>query len=567
MNQLTEANGSIGSVIRYLLGASRLEKRQFDRLLGWPPDVFAVAGYLLHKSGSYLNSIVDSYWTNAADQTLTSELETAGERWMQTLATGRKAAPAPKLVCERWNLLWAHMNTAVTRIQDDKALVGSLLDLVSAADVACEGVGLPQPHLSEKERKYQFLERAAEALYLSYRLSGSSSLCERVQSAAICVLPKLHTPQIGMTFRSLTHHLALWPKDELRPVWAAEVATDLTNVENDELNLLLVPYPFVIDRGKFSKVKSSTSGRRRLAESFACFSYEPESSIAWLGSEFPKLLAAAQEKVPGKRIDGVVLPELSLRGDSELQMAASEVLKVFPGAWTVGGFHDPNGGDPINTAGMFVRVSDSFSGEASEPDILLGYRQPKHHRWLLESSQIKDYGLDTELHTNYCYWEQTNVTDRRVQFFPFKRSFTLCLLVCEDLARQEPASRLVRAVGPNLVIALLMDSQQLDHRWPARYASVLAEDPGSSVLSLTSLGMIKLHSENKNHDSPVAIGLWRDSWQPTRPKEIRLEAGAKAVVLRISQKQRNEYSTDGRKSMATFCYLDPAREPIQIYLP
>jgi hypothetical protein len=141
------------------------------------------------------------------------------------------------------------------------------------------------------------------------------------------------------------------------------------------------------------------------------------------------------------------------------------------------------------------------------------------------------------------------------------------LLVCEDLARQEPASRLVRAVGPNLVIALLMDSQQLDHRWPARYASVLAEDPGSSVLSLTSLGMIKLHSENKNHDSPVAIGLWRDSWQPTRPKEIRLEAGAKAVVLRISQKQRNEYSTDGRKSMATFCYLDPAREPIQIYLP
>ena len=56
-------------------------------------------------------------------------------------------------------------------------------------------------------------------------------------------------------------------------------------------------------------------------------------------------------------------------------------------------------------------------------------------------------------------------------------------------AEPEPAAELIRAVGPNLLIALLMDGPQLSNRWPARYAAVLAEDPGTSVLTLTSLGM------------------------------------------------------------------------------
>jgi hypothetical protein len=65
------------------------------------------------------------------------------------------------------------------------------------------------------------------------------------------------------------------------------------------------------------------------------------------------------------------------------------------------------------------------------------------------------------------------------------------VLICEDLARQDPAAELVRAVGPNLLVALLMDGPQLANRWPARYAAVLAEDPGTSILTLTSLGMVE----------------------------------------------------------------------------
>ena len=43
----------------------------------------------------------------------------------------------------------------------------------------------------------------------------------------------------------------------------------------------------------------------------------------------------------------------------------------------------------------------------------------------------------------------------------------------------------MHAIGPNLVFTLLMNGPQLKTRWPARYAKILADDPGSSVLSIT----------------------------------------------------------------------------------
>jgi hypothetical protein len=33
----------------------------------------------------------------------------------------------------------------------------------------------------------------------------------------------------------------------------------------------------------------------------------------------------------------------------------------------------------------------------------------------------------------------------------------MCALICEDLARPDPVAEIVRTVGPNLVIALLME--------------------------------------------------------------------------------------------------------------
>ena len=47
-----------------------------------------------------------------------------------------------------------------------------------------------------------------------------------------------------------------------------------------------------------------------------------------------------------------------------------------------------------------------------------------------------------------------------------------------DLAQPDPVASIIRQVGPSLVIGLLLDGPQLAERWPARYASVFADDPG-----------------------------------------------------------------------------------------
>ena len=70
----------------------------------------------------------------------------------------------------------------------------------------------------------------------------------------------------------------------------------------------------------------------------------------------------------------------------------------------------------------------------------------------------------------------------------FRRKSIFSALICEDLARSEPCHSAVRSVGPNLVFVLLMDGPQIASRWSARYATSLADDPGSAVLTLTSRG-------------------------------------------------------------------------------
>ncbi len=124
----------------------------------------------------------------------------------------------------------------------------------------------------------------------------------------------------------------------------------------------------------------------------------------------------------------------------------------------------------------------------------------------------------------------------------------MCVLVCEDLARPDPVGDVIRAVGPNLVIALLLDGPQIPSRWPGRYATVLAEDPGCSVLTLTSLGMAKLSRPTglrgfKKHSHTIA--LWKDITGKTQPIEL---GRGDSAVLSIKIDKRENWTADGRSS-------------------
>jgi len=167
-------------------------------------------------------------------------------------------------------------------------------------------------------------------------------------------------------------------------------------------------------------------------------------------------------------------------------------------------------------------------------------RQHKHHRWCLDNSQLRRYRLAHVLDAARIWWEDINLPRREVNFLVFRPGATLAVLVCEDLARVDPAQVVLRSVGANLVIALLFDGPQLESRWPARYATVLADDPGSSVLTVTSLGMARRAQTNPE----VEIALWKEAGSSA--KSLPLPAGHHALLLSLALKNEENWTLDGR---------------------
>ncbi len=125
----------------------------------------------------------------------------------------------------------------------------------------------------------------------------------------------------------------------------------------------------------------------------------------------------------------------------------------------------------------------------------------------------------------------------------FRAHATLSVLICEDLARYDPVLTVTNAIGPNLVIALLMDGPQLEHRWPGRYATALAEDPGSAVLTLTSLGLVARSSMSADQQSRE-IALCKE---PTgKARSLRLPKGDHALLLTLTSRLVEQFTLDGR---------------------
>jgi len=119
------------------------------------------------------------------------------------------------------------------------------------------------------------------------------------------------------------------------------------------------------------------------------------------------------------------------------------------------------------------------------------YRQDKHHRWSLDQSQIEQYQLGAVLDPRVRWWEALELRPRSLQLIERGDGYTIASLVCEELAHIDEVIDVIRLGGPTLLVALLLDGPQLSSRWAARYASVLVDDPGSPVLTVTSYGMVR----------------------------------------------------------------------------
>jgi hypothetical protein len=121
---------------------------------------------------------------------------------------------------------------------------------------------------------------------------------------------------------------------------------------------------------------------------------------------------------------------------------------------------------------------------------------------------------------------------------------TLAPLICEDLARLDEVADVLRRIGPSFVMALLLDGPQLSQRWASRYASVLSEDPGCAVLTLSSLGMVT-RSRPPGCPTSRAVAMWSDPTSGTIP--IELGRGADALLTRSTVGPTTAWTADGRR--------------------
>jgi hypothetical protein len=517
----------------------------------WPPDAFAVCASLLRRTGTYVRmldpkggSILGMDWPAQAGQVgqlwqegLEASLKAHPQLLAQSAAPAADAWPGPPLpeaLRNWWLEVKSHATVKLTEIAADRndGLCRALLQLCLVADEASGGIGIGQP-------SSLFL------LLAEIRLTSNQyrSLSWAVSPEKVVVLPKQRTPQRGLTLRSLSNNLALCPAGEVTSNWM--IPFSLREDDSlDLMNLLLLPWPLDLSAKEFELVLDG-GGLLPIADPYRYFAFRPQVRRR----QFRTFLEAALEQAKKfvGRVHAVVLPELALTFQEYLD---AEEIALRERALLIAGIACRKGKEPFQAEANACAVQPAgltLAGLNVSKALLQDKRilQRKHHRWCLDRQQILQYGLGGMMPASKGCWELIEILRRELYFFTIRDWLTVSVLICEDLARQEPASEIVRAVGPNLVIALLMDGPQLRNRWPSHYAGVLADDPGSSVLTLTSLGMSRLSQPRPGEaDRSRTIALWRDALRGDQ--ELELPPDDNAAVLSLVSESKEEFTADGR---------------------
>lgn len=534
--------GSIGELLDFLLPGALSRGCP-----PWPPDVFALAASVLQRSSAYARvlpvegaGLFDAQWPARASR--------IARRWRANL--NHAELVLPNEVARDWTRLVAAARlplealapTASGARGEGSVPAAALLRLLLVADEASADIGWSS-HRNTPGGHDSVAKLATQTLVTNDRLS----LCLEVDLSKARVLPKGHTPQRGLTLRSLSHHLALYASSEVDARWHQY---DLATGRRDFFNLLLLPWPVSIERSAFRLAPSGLA----MPERYRLFDFAPSALPVDVERAVEQALAKAREQAD--RIDAIVFPELAL---SQAELRVVEAVAIREGLLLMAGIRldgrdgkAPGNACLVQATGLVLekpkREEPGVHGTEEKPAQarrLPPLLQRKHHRWCLDRNQILQYGLGGVLPASKDCWENTPLTERRVNFLCLDGWLCLNVLICEDLARQDPVADVIRSIGPGLVVALLMDGPQLAQRWPARYASVLADDPGSSVLTLTSLGMSRMSRPQPGQpDRGRTFAMWRDLRTGTH--ELTLPDDCDAAVLSIDYHSNEEFTADGR---------------------
>ena len=500
-----------------------------DELLDWPPDVFALTNVILARSEAFRFALSPiQQWPPEGYPDWGRMVAEGGLRWGEWVEHRR--GPPPELVGQEWAALKQRADMPLEHLAQglDPRVCVALLTLHAMADEACAGLGVALDN--------------SDAVACVYRARGREMLVRtgsmaRVDPRLLRVLPKVRTPPTG---RPAFSRYACVQRPGIEAGWHKIPARHRgTDLRSEHATLLLLPWPLEVKASDFRPVEGSV--QRPSKDPFGFFEFAPGEGLDF--DLLDRVLVAARQEAGS--VDVVCLPESAVQ---EGEIDELEALLCNHGVIAlVAGVRQQRaelGRAPNNWLhmGFNPRLQKGGSVPMESGPPWFHIRQRKHHRWSLDEAQIYQYHLGGVLHPHVRWWESMEVPRRSIQFVEVAE-LTLAALVCEDLAQNDEVAELIRSVGPTIVMTVLLDGPQLNSRWAARYASVLADDPGSGVMTLTAYGMVQ-RSRPHGHEASTLIALWKDT--STGIREIPLEAGAQAVLLTVCTDRATRRSADGR---------------------
>ncbi|WP_416307362.1 hypothetical protein [Neptunicella sp. SCSIO 80796] len=576
-------------------------KKYWVQFLSWPPNSFAVSAAILSETGAYLklispttsNCSVSSIYANGVEGRTLQNLAIAwkanigkqenaldesicecafSELNIESIILDKKIVPIPIRNLISSIFTSENFSKTMADLSNDDEFISKVLFLLSVSDECCAGFGVDSANTNEVASKCD--EVVLTLVDIMLRTTSRRSL-STICPSRVSVLPKSLTPTLGISLHSLSHHLA-FISGEVTAFWN-DIGIDSASPDHNSkshLNILIIPYPYNVHSNQFELKENAP----HTPVGAKYFKYTPQPDIEFLIKVTKSLLIKAQ--AASNFVDIIVFPEATFRTDSIQSYLrqlndALEFMNIPHKPVVIAGVIDkpitiqnnsskniPRNFEERNCSVLVPPHRYENHGIMSKSFSLdgIGYEQVKHHRWQLDQDQVRTYDLGLELGgaPNDLLWEGISLEDRRVVFTQWENWFSVCTLICEDLARQEPVSRAIRAVGPNLIVALLFDGPQKKFRWPGRHATTLSEEPGSSVLTVTSLGMSKrsipkISGFVLDEITSRTIALWRDKLEGE--KELVLDDGSHAIILELKSNFCEQISADCRSDNGGSVFL------------
>ncbi|MEZ8106619.1 hypothetical protein [Vibrio cortegadensis] len=495
----------------------------FSRLI-WPMNTFHVLAKIFDTYDVYQKIVSLENETDYLSQFHSGH----GRNWGESLI---KAETSQEIFISSrfYSLLYSlfsrsRVSMKIEDILEDSGYLRALFQLYIASDACAYRI---QSYLYRNSPP--LINEYSEKLVARKGRSIISSLSQCDKTNGVIQF-KSHTPQAGISLNSLSHDLAyIKPGVEV----AALVGNSTQSRESHQYNVLILPWPLEVEDKFFQQDDKPTL---QMDEDFGFFAYVNHHAISC------QMVIHAIESCGKQLPDLVVIPECAVNSNDKRNLL--EGLRAH--------FSTRGTPPPVIIFGIFGEGDDRGTYGENSLDLLyenrfveryVGENQKKHHRWALDETQLNTYGLGHVLSTDKVkWWENCSTGERKL--ISYRDDYIhICPLICEDLARQDPIAPVLRSLGPDLVVALLLDGPQMKGRWPGRYSAGLVDEPGCSVLSISPYGMTQRSTDGGKYSPSSMVALWSDT---NSYKELELDQGTIGILLTLKFEEQKQWSADGR---------------------